>query len=177
MERRKTLGHLRSINRNMIIHFANQLQTCQLLKIWTRLLYVASFLAIFSFLLLLHSRSLSMYAGFFLANWIFTLLHCCSYSLNSGSDLVCLFNSALYCCLISLHLTDLSLHLSLAASWTIWQSVYYFLTLSAKSFCDCKYLSTIACAPEGTFGESMAAQFLLHNSPLFDMHGVPSWLS
>ena len=32
-ERRKTLGHLRSINRNMIIHFANQSQTCQLLNI------------------------------------------------------------------------------------------------------------------------------------------------
>ena len=33
LERRKTLGHHRSINRNMIIHFANQSQTCQLLKI------------------------------------------------------------------------------------------------------------------------------------------------
>ena len=33
LERRKTLGHLRSINRNMIIHFANQSQTCELLKI------------------------------------------------------------------------------------------------------------------------------------------------
>ena len=33
LERRKTLGHLRSMNRNMIIHFANQSQTCQLLKI------------------------------------------------------------------------------------------------------------------------------------------------
>ena len=33
LERRKTLGHLRSINRNMIIHFANQSQTCQLFKI------------------------------------------------------------------------------------------------------------------------------------------------
>ena len=33
MERRKTLGHLRFINGNMIIHFANQSQTCQLLKI------------------------------------------------------------------------------------------------------------------------------------------------
>ena len=28
-ERRETLGHLISINRNMIIHFANQSQTCQ----------------------------------------------------------------------------------------------------------------------------------------------------
>ena len=118
-----------------------------------------------------------MYAGFFLANWIFTLLHCCSYSLDSGSDLACLFHSSLYCCLISLHLTDLSLHLSLAASCTLWQSVYFFLALSAKSFFDCKYLSTITCASEGTFGESTVAQFLLDNSPLFDMHGVPSWLS
>ena len=33
LERRKTLGHLRSINRNIVIHFANQSQTCQLLKI------------------------------------------------------------------------------------------------------------------------------------------------
>ena len=33
LERRKTLGHLRSINCNMVIHFANQSQTCQLLKI------------------------------------------------------------------------------------------------------------------------------------------------
>ena len=33
LERRKTLGHLRSINRNMVIHFANQSQTCHLLKI------------------------------------------------------------------------------------------------------------------------------------------------
>ena len=33
LERQKTLGHLRSINRHMIIHFANQSQTCQLLKI------------------------------------------------------------------------------------------------------------------------------------------------
>ena len=32
LERRKTHGHLRSINRNMIIHFANQSQTCELLK-------------------------------------------------------------------------------------------------------------------------------------------------
>ena len=33
MERRKTLGHLRSINPNMINHYASQSQTCQLLKI------------------------------------------------------------------------------------------------------------------------------------------------
>ena len=32
LERRKTLGHLRSINHNMVIYFANQSQTCQLLK-------------------------------------------------------------------------------------------------------------------------------------------------
>ena len=30
LERQKTLGHLRSINHNMIIHFGNQSQTCQL---------------------------------------------------------------------------------------------------------------------------------------------------
>ena len=33
LERRKTLGHLRSINCNLIINFANQSQTSQLLKI------------------------------------------------------------------------------------------------------------------------------------------------
>ena len=49
LERRKTLGHLRSINRNVVIHFANQSQTCQLLKILTRSLYAASFLVIFFF--------------------------------------------------------------------------------------------------------------------------------
>ena len=36
LERRKTLGHLRSINPNTIIHFANQSQTCQLLKSWKK---------------------------------------------------------------------------------------------------------------------------------------------
>ena len=39
LERRKTLGHLRSINRNMVIHFANQSQTCQLLKILKNLFF------------------------------------------------------------------------------------------------------------------------------------------
>ena len=106
----------------MIIHFANQSQTCQLLKILTRSLYVASFLVIFFFfsrslyaasflaifiIFLLHSRSVSLYTGFFLTICIFTLLRCCSYSLNSGSDLACLFHSALYCCLISLHFDHL----------------------------------------------------------------------
>ena len=54
--------------------------------------------------------------------------------------------------------------------------IFFFLALSAKSFCDCKYLSTIACASEDTFGESTAAKFLLDYSPLFDMYGVPSRL-
>ena len=35
----KTLGHLRSINGNMIIHFANQSQTCQLLKILKNIIF------------------------------------------------------------------------------------------------------------------------------------------
>ena len=176
LERRKTLGHLRSINRNMITHFANQsdLPTsenlnredpCTLHLSWP-----------FSFFFLLHSRSVSLYTGFFLAICIFTLLCWCSYSQNSGSDLAHLFHSALYCCLISLHFTDLSLHLSLADSGTLWQSVYFFLALSAKSFCDCKYLSTIACASEDTFEESTSAKFLLDCSPLFYMYSVPSRL-
>ena len=33
LARRKTLGHLKSINPNMINYFANQSQTCQLLEI------------------------------------------------------------------------------------------------------------------------------------------------
>ena len=131
----------------MITHFANQSQTCQLLKILKRPLYVASFLAIFFFffflkipvrfmfpghfhsVFFLHYRSVSLYTEFFLAICIFTLSRCCSYSLNSRSDLARLFN--------------------------------FFLALSAKSFCDCKYLSTIACASEDTFGESTAAKFYL----------------
>ena len=128
------------------------------------------------FLFLLHSRSVSLYVRSFLAICSFTLLLCCSYSLNSASDLARLFHSVLYCCLISL--TDLSLHISLAAPCTLRLSLYFFLALSAKSFCDCKYLSTIACASEGTFGESTAAQFLLDDSPpfTFDKHDVPSRL-
>ena len=39
IQRQKTLGHLRSINSNMIIHFANQSQTCQLLKILTNFFF------------------------------------------------------------------------------------------------------------------------------------------
>ena len=142
---------------------------------FSRSLYAAYFLAIF-IPFLLHSLSVSLYIGFFLAICIFTLLRC-SCSLNSGSDLERLFHSALYCCLISLHFTDLSLHLSLADSTcTLWQFVYFFLALSAKSFCDCKYLLTIACASEDTFGKSTAAKFLLDNSPLLDIYGVPSRL-
>ena len=121
-----------------------------------------------------------MYIRFFLAICIFTLLRC-SYSLNSGSDLARLFHSALYCCLISLHFTDLSLHLSLAdSSCTLWQFVYFSwpcqLNLSPGSFCHCKYLLTIACASEDTLGKSTAAKFLLDNSPLLDIYGVPSRL-
>ena len=44
LERRKTLGHLRSINPNMIIiHFANQSQTCQLLKILKNCFFFQTF--------------------------------------------------------------------------------------------------------------------------------------
>ena len=39
LECRKTLGHLTSINRNMVIHFANQSQTCQLLKNFKNLFF------------------------------------------------------------------------------------------------------------------------------------------
>ena len=33
LEHRETVGHIRSINLNMINHFASQSQTCQILKI------------------------------------------------------------------------------------------------------------------------------------------------
>ena len=128
-------------------------------------------------LFLLHIRSLSLCAASFLALCIFILLCCCSYSLNSGSDLARLFHSVLYFCLLSFSLTDLSLHISPAAFSTLWLSSWFFLALSAKSFCDCKYLSTIACASEGTFVESTTALFLLDDSSLFDdMHDAPSRL-
>ena len=107
----------------MIIHFANQSQTCQLLKILTKSLYVASFLVIFFFFFsqdpcTLHlSWPFSFFFCYILVQYpctldfpsphIFILLRCCSYSLNSGSDLVRLFHSALYCCLISLHFDNL----------------------------------------------------------------------
>ena len=43
LKRRKTLGHLRSINPNKIIHYANQSQTCQLLKILKKLFFFQRF--------------------------------------------------------------------------------------------------------------------------------------
>ena len=43
LERWKTLGHLRSINCNMIIHFANQSQTCQLLMILKNIFFFQTF--------------------------------------------------------------------------------------------------------------------------------------
>ena len=39
LERRKTLGHLRSIDPNMINHYASQSQTCQLLKILKKIFF------------------------------------------------------------------------------------------------------------------------------------------
>ena len=115
--------------------------------------------------------SLSLCAVSFLAICIFTLLCCCSYSLNHGRDLVRLSYSVLYCCFLSFSLIDLSLHIPLAAFCMLWLSAWFFLALSAKSFCDCKYLSTTDCASEDTFVESTTAHSLLDNSPLFDdMH-------
>ena len=137
LERRKTLRHLRSINRNMIIHFANQSQTCQLLKILTRSLYVASFLAIFFFFFFLKipvrcifpghfhffsllSRSVSPYTGFFLAICIFTLLRCCSYSLNSGSDLARLFSFPLSTVLLPQFLALYRLFITPITGWLLY---------------------------------------------------------
>ena len=42
LERRKTLGHLRSINPDMINHYAKQSQTCQLLKILKKLFFFSN---------------------------------------------------------------------------------------------------------------------------------------
>ena len=192
MERRKTLGHLRSINRNMIIHFANQSQTCQLLKILTRSLYVASFLVIFFFFFFLKIPVRCIFPGHFHSLFCYILVqYPCTLDFPShlhfhSVALLFIFPEFWkwsgapfpFCIVLLPHsYTDLSLHLSLAdSSCTLWQFVYFFLALSAKSFCDCKYLSTIACASEDTFGESMAAKFLLDNSPLFDIYGVPSRL-
>ena len=161
----------------MIIHFANQSQTCQLLKILTRSLYVASFLVIFFFFLKIPVRCIfpGHFHYFFVTfsfgipvHWIFpNHLHFHSVALLfiflefwkwSGMPFP-------FCIVLLPHFLAL------------WPSVYFFLALSAKSFCDCKYLSTIACASEDMFGESTAAKFLLDNSPLFDMYGVPSRLS
>ena len=179
LERQNTIGPLRFINRNMIIHFANQSQTCQLLKILTRSLYVASFLVIF-FFFSIFSRSL--YAASFLAIFIFFVTFSFSIPLHW------IFPS-------HLHFHSVALLFIFPEFWkwsgapfpfcivllphflALWQSVYFFLALSAKCFCGGKYLSTIACASEDTFGESTAAKFLLDNSPLFDMYGVPSRLS
>ena len=164
----------------MIIHFANQSQTCQLLKILTRSLYVASFLVIlfflffsqdpctlhlswaFSFFFWLHSHSVSLYTRFFPSH-----LHFHSVALLFIFPEFWKWSGAPFpfCIVLLPHFLAL------------WLSVYFFLALSAKSFCDCKYLSTIACASEDTFGESTAAKFLLDNSPLFHMYGVPSRLS
>ena len=73
---------------------------------YSRSLYVASFLAIFIFLL--HSRSVSLYTGFFLAICIFTLLRCCSDSLNSGRDLA--HFSILHCIVASFPCTLQTFH-------------------------------------------------------------------
>ena len=151
------------------------LAICMLFLFLSRSLsrYNAYFLAI-CMLFLLHIRSLSLCAASFPAIRMYTLFCCCSYSLNSGRDLARFFHSVLYCCLLSFSLTYLSLHISLAALCTLLLSEWFFLALSAKSFCDCKYLSTIACASEGTFVESTTAHSLFDNSPLFDdMHDAP----
>ena len=120
LERRNTLGHLRSINRNMIIHFANQSQTCQLLKILTRSLYVASFLVIFFFFFFLKIPVRCIFPGhfhyFFVTfsfsipvHWIFpSHLHYHSVTLLFiFPEFWKPFHSALYCCLISLHFDNL----------------------------------------------------------------------
>ena len=161
----------------MIIHFANQSQTCQLLKIFTRSLYIASFLVIFFFFFFLKIpvRCIFSFSFFFVTfsfsipvHWIFpSHLHFHSVALLFIFPEFWKWSGAPFpfCIVLLPHFLAL------------WQSVCFFLAMSAKSFCDCKYSSTIACASEDTFGESTAAKFLLDNSPLFDKYGVPSRLS
>ena len=163
-------------------------------RICSRFLFTESFLAI-CFLSLLHSRSLSLYATSFLAlcmlflldsrslslyagSFLLGLVRCLSYSLNSDCVLACLFHSVLYCRLLSLSIWAERLsHVSLAAFSTLSlaSALFFFLYLWAKSFWDCKYLSTIAWAePSFPAVESTTELFLFDNSPLFDILDLPS---
>ena len=112
------------------LHFLSHLRS---LSLYTQ----SSLAACMGFLL--HSSSPSLYFVFFLPISMYFLLrclslslytdfslHCCSYFLYSEFDLAHFFHSVLYCC-------------------------FLFLDLSAQTLCDCKYLSTIACASSGTF--------------------------
>ena len=168
-ERRQTLGHLRSINHNMIIHFANQSQSCQLLKILTRSLYVSSFLVIFLFFccccILVH------YPCTLDFSWPTAFsLFCIGAHIPWSLEVIWRAFSILRCIVA---LFPCRPFITLITSCLL----YFVLAMSAKSFYDYKFLSTIARASECTFGESTAAQFLLDDSPLFDMQGVPSRLS
>ena len=188
MERRKTLGHLRSINRNMIIHFANQSQTCQVLKILTSSL-CCIFPSHFFFKIPVRCIFPGHFHSFFVTfsfsipvHWIFpSHLHFHSVALFifpefwkwSGTHF-------LFCIVLLPHF--LALYRPFITPITGGPQMYivticiFLMALSAKSFCDCKYLLTIACASEDTFGKSTAAKFLLNNSPLLDIYGVPSRL-
>ena len=173
------LSHTRSLS----LYARSFLAIC-LLFIWLSrsLSLYAGFFLIICMLFLLHSRSLSLYPASSLAIFILALVCCLSYSLNSGCDLARLFHSTVYCCLfLCLNWTELLSNISLSAFWTL-SSVstllFLDLCLRAKSFCDCKYLSTIAWA-EGTFSiaELPTVLFLHNNSPLFDVDDLPSPLS
>ena len=169
-----------SNTRSLSLYARSFLVIC-LLFIWLSrsLSLYAGFFLIICMLFLLHSRSLSLYSASSLVIFILALVCCLSYSLNSGCDLARLFHSTVYCCLsLCLNCTELLSNISLSAFWTLSSvSRYLFLDLClrAKSFCDCKYLSTIASA-EGTFSiaELPTVLFLLNNSPLFDVADFPS---
>ena len=125
----------------------------------------------------LRSRSSSLNAGSSRAIFLLVLLTCFSRSLNSDCVLARFFHSVLYCRLLSLHLDwpELLSFISLADFCTLsfvstFVSGCFFLNLRAKSFWDCKYLSTISCA-ERTLpvAESTTELFVLNNSSLFDI--------
>ena len=157
LERRKAFGHLRSLYPNMIIHFANQsdLPTFEIFnKIPVRCILPSLFLCILDY---------------YPCCWIFPgQLHFHSFALFIFPEFWKWSGVPFPFCVVLLpHFLALDRpFITLITSCLLW---IFFLALSAKSFCDCKYLSTIACASEGTFGESTAAQFLLDNSPLFDI--------
>ena len=163
MERRKTL--------------ANQSQTCQLLK---RSLYVASFLAIFFFFFFLKIPVSCIFPGHFHSFFCYILVqYPCTLDFSShlhfhSVALLSIFPEFWkwsgvpipFCIVLLPHL--LSLYRPFITPITGWLQLYteticmnqFFWALSANSFCDCKYLSTTACASEDTLQHKSANTYV-----------------